>query len=64
MTAGFVRVLPQAIFFNTRTTFFVDTQKAVNQREVGEEMPFRMGFIDQSNTNYEIWLDEDTELEA
>lgn len=25
-------------------------------------MPFRMGFIDQSNTNYEVWLDEDSEL--
>lgn len=62
MTAGFLRVLPQLIFFNTRTTFFLSTQDAVDEREVGEEMPFRMGFIDMSNTNYEIWLDEDSEL--
>ena len=61
-TAGFIRVLPQAVFFNTRTTFFVDTQYASAYREVGEEMPFRMGFIDNSNTNYEIWLDEDDEF--
>lgn len=27
-------------------------------RTVGKEMPFRMGFIDSSNTNYEVWLDE------
>jgi len=27
-------------------------------------MPFRIGFIDQSNTNYEIWLDEDDELSS
>lgn len=25
-------------------------------------MPFRMGFIDESNTNYEVWLDEDSEF--
>lgn len=57
-TPAFRRILPQAVFFNTRTTFFVDVENTQSYRVTGDEMPFRMGFIDNSNTNYEIWLDE------
>jgi len=33
----------------------------MSSREDGD-MPFRVGFIDQSNTNYEIWLDESSKM--
>ena len=49
-------------FFNQQVNWFVDTQDSQKFREVNKETPFRVGFIDGSNTNYEIWLDETSTL--
>jgi hypothetical protein len=63
-TPALFRVLPQAVFFNTRTTLFVDTARSQSFKTTGTDMPFRIAFVDTSNLNYEIWLDEDDELSA
>lgn len=61
-TPIFHRTSPQVVYFNQEVDWHLSVQSAPAYRNLNSETPFRIGFIDESNTNYEIWLNETTEM--